>query len=92
METYASIGTAALDVLGGFLGKRKTLRVGRVGSVLTKKRMEGTAEAKVEGLKAEIEELESKLAPPDVSRFERVEVVPNAASVDVLSIGVAWVC
>ena len=90
METYASIGTAALDVLGGFLGKRKTLRVGKVGSVLTKKRMEGTAEAKVSGLQAEIAELEAKLAPPDASRFEKVEVVPSAASVDVLSIGVAW--
>ena len=92
METYASIGTAALDVLGGLLGKRKSLRVNKVGSVLSKKRMEGTAEAKVEGLKAEIEELEAKLAPPDASRFQKVEVVPNAASVDVLSIGIAWVC
>ncbi len=92
METYASIGTAALDVLGGFLGKRKTIRVSKVGSVLTKKRMEGTAEAKVEGLKAEIADLEAKLAPPDASRFEKVEVVPSAASVDVLSIGVAWIC
>ncbi len=92
METYASIGTAALDVLGGFLGKRKTLRVSKVGSVLTKKRMEGTAEAKVEGIRAEIAELEAKLAPPDATRFEKVEVVPSAASVDVLSIGVAWIC
>jgi hypothetical protein len=92
METYASIGTAALDVLGGLLGKRKTLRVNKVGSVLSKKRMEGTAEAKVEGLRAEIAELEAKLAPPDASRFQKVEVVPNAASVDVLSIGVAWIC
>ncbi|HEY3350103.1 MAG TPA: helicase HerA-like domain-containing protein [Thermoanaerobaculia bacterium] len=92
METYASIGTAALDVLGGLLGKRRTLRVNKVGSVLSKKRMEGTAEAKVEGLKAEIDELEAKLAPPDASRFQKVEVVPAASSVDVLSIGVAWMC
>ena len=54
--------------------------------------MEGTAEAKVEGLRAEVAELEAKLAPPDASRFERVDVVPTAANVDVLSIGVAWVC
>lgn len=92
METYASIGTAALDVLGGLLGKKKTLRVSKVGSVLSKKRMEGTAEAKVEGLKAEIAELEAKLAPPDPSRFQKVEVVPAASSVDVLSIGIAWLC
>ncbi len=63
-----------------------------MGSVLTKKRMEGTAEAKVEGIRAEIAELEAKLAPPDATRFEKVEVVPSAASVDVLSIGVAWIC
>jgi Helicase HerA, central domain len=92
METMASIGSAALDVLGGFLGKRKTLRVGKVGSVLTKSRMEGTAESKVEGLRAEVAALEAKLAPPDASRFEKVNVVPAAAHVDVLSIGVAWVC
>lgn len=92
METMASIGTAALDVLGGFLGKRKTLRVGKVGSVLTKTRMEGTAESKVEGLRAEVAALEAKLAPPDATRFEKVNVVPAAAHVDVLSIGIAWVC
>ncbi len=92
METYASIGTAALDVLGGLLGKRKSLRVGRVGSVLTKRRMEGTAESKVEGLRAEIAALEAKVAPPDTSRFEKVNVVPAAAHVDVLSIGIAWIC
>jgi hypothetical protein len=92
METMASIGSAALDVLGGFLGKRKTLRVGKVGSVLTKSRMEGTAESKVQGLKAEVAALEAKLAPPDASRFEKVNVVPAAAHVDVLSIGIAWIC
>ncbi len=92
METYASIGTAALDVLGGLLGKRKSLRVGKLGSVLTKHRMEGTAESRVEGLKAEVAALEAKLAPPDTSRFEKVNVVPAAAHVDVLSIGVAWIC
>jgi outer membrane murein-binding lipoprotein Lpp len=92
METMASIGTAALDVLGGLLGKRKTLRVGRVGSVLTKTRLEGTAESKVKELAAEIEALEAKLAPPDAARFEKVSVVPAAAHVDVLSIGVVWIC
>ena len=54
--------------------------------------MEGTAESKVEGLKAEVAALEAKLAPPDASRFEKVNVVPAAAHVDVLSIGVAWIC
>ncbi|MGZ5427450.1 MAG: hypothetical protein ACXWFS_00425, partial [Thermoanaerobaculia bacterium] len=92
METMATGLGAAVDILGGLLGKRKSLRVGRVGSVLTKRRLEGTAESKVEGLKAEVAALEAKLAPPDASRFEKVHVVPAAAHVDVLAIGVVWVC
>jgi hypothetical protein len=93
METLATGAAAAWDVVGGmFFGRKRTLRVGKVGSVLTKKRLEGAAEARVEALKAEVAELESKLAPPDATRFEKVEVVPNAANVDVLSIGVAWIC
>jgi hypothetical protein len=92
METMATGLGAAVDLLGGLLGKRKSLRVGRIGSVLTKHRMEGTAESKVEGLKAEVAALESKLAPPDTSRFEKVNVVPAAAHVDVLSIGITWIC
>ncbi|MFI5120104.1 MAG: helicase HerA-like domain-containing protein [Thermoanaerobaculia bacterium] len=92
METMATGLGAAVDLLGGLLGKRKSLRVGRIGSVLTKHRMEGTAESRVEGLKAEVAALESKLAPPEASRFEKVNVVPAAAHVDVLSIGIAWIC
>jgi hypothetical protein len=93
METLATGAAAAWDVFGGmFFGKKKTLRVEKVGAVLTKKRLEGVAEAKVGELRAEIAALEAKLAPPDASRFEKVEVVPAASSVDVLSIGVAWVC
>jgi hypothetical protein len=91
VEKYTAMATAAADILGGLLGKRKSLKVGKVGSVLTKNRMEGTAEARVEALKAEIEELEAKVAPPDASRFESVSVMPQKSHVDVLSIGVAWV-
>jgi hypothetical protein len=53
--------------------------------------MEGAAEARVDALKAEIEELEAKVAPPDPSRFESVSVMPLKSHVDVLSVGVAWV-
>ncbi|HSB35940.1 MAG TPA: hypothetical protein VLH41_03640, partial [Thermoanaerobaculia bacterium] len=91
VEKYTAMATAAADILGGLLGKKKSLRVGKVGSVLTKNRMEGTAEAKVEALRAEIAELEAKVAPPDASRFEAVSVMPLKSHVDVLSIGVAWV-
>jgi len=91
METMATIGTAALDVLGGLFGKRKSLKVGKVGSVLSKKRMEDAAETKIETLKAELEELEAKVAAPDPARFEKVEVVPTKTGVDILGVGVAWV-
>jgi hypothetical protein len=90
VEKFTAIATAAADVLGGLFGKRKTLKTGKVGSVLTKSRMEGAAEAKVEALRAEVADLEAKVAPPDPSRFESVRVVPQKAQVDTLSIGVAW--
>jgi hypothetical protein len=91
LEKWASVGTAAVDILGGLLGRRKTIRVGKVGSVLTKQRMEGAVEAKIDALKAEIADLEAKVAPPDPSRFESIHVVPLKAHVDVLALGVAWV-
>ncbi|MGE5346709.1 MAG: zonular occludens toxin domain-containing protein, partial [Acidithiobacillales bacterium] len=91
LETAASVASAAVDLLGGLLGKRKSLRVRRVGSVLTKRRLEGTAESRVEALRAEVEELSAKVAAPDPSRFESVSVVPARSQVDLLSIGVAWV-
>jgi hypothetical protein len=91
METMASMAGAAFDVLGGLFGKRKSLKVGKVGSVLSKRRMEGAAETKIETLKAELEELEAKVAVPDPARFEKVDVVPTKTGVDVLGVGVAWV-
>ncbi len=91
METMATMAGAAFDVIGGLFGKRKTLKVGKVGSVLSKRRMEGAAETKIETLKAELEELEAKVAAPDPARFEKVDVVPSSGGVDILGVGVAWV-
>lgn len=91
METLATAAGAAVDFLGGLLGKRKSVRLGKVGSVLSKRRMEGAAESKLDALRAEIEELEAKVAPPDASRFQTVSVVPLKAHVDLLSVGVVWV-
>ena len=91
METMATMAGAAMDVLGGLFGKKKSIRVSKVGSVLSKRRMEGAAETKIEALKAEIEELESKIAAPDPARFEKVDVVPTRTGVDLLGVGVAWV-
>lgn len=91
METMATMAGAAMDVLGGLFGKRRSLKVGKVGSVLTKKRMEDAAETKIETLKAELAELEAKVAAPDPARFEKVEVIPTKTGVDLLGVGVAWV-
>ena len=91
METMASMAGAAFDVLGGLFAKKTTLKVGKVGSVLSKRRMEGAAETKIETLKAELEELEAKVAAPDPTRFEKVEVIPTKTGVDILGVGVAWV-
>lgn len=91
VETLATGLGAAVDILGGLLGKRKTLRVGKVTSVLSKHRMESTAESKVAELRAEVEELEAKVGAPDPGRFQVVDVVPAKAQVDLLGIGVAWV-
>jgi hypothetical protein len=91
METLATGLGAAVDILGGLLGKRRTLRVGKVTSVLSKHRMESTAESKVAELRAEVEELEGKVGDPDPGRFQVVDVVPTKAQVDLVGIGVAWV-
>jgi hypothetical protein len=90
-ETWTSGAMAAVDILGGLLGRRKTLRTGKVGSVLSKKRMESSAESKVEILKAEVAALEAQAGKPDPARFQEVDVVPAKANVDLLAIGVAWV-
>ena len=66
-------------------------KVGKVGGVLSKRRMEGAAETKIETLKAELAELEAKVAAPDPARFEKVDVVPMKTGVDILGVGVAWV-
>lgn len=91
MDTMASMASAALDFASGFLGKKKTLKVGKVSTVLGKKRMEGAAEQKIEILQQEIAELEAKAGAPDPSRFQKVEVVPAKTQIDLIGIGVAWV-
>ena len=91
-ETMTTGLMAAADFVGGLLGKRMTLKTGKVGSVLSKRRMETAAESKVEALKAEVAALEAETGAPDPARFRPVDVVPSKAHVDLLGVGIAWVC
>lgn len=90
-ETLTSGLMAAADLLGGLLGARKSLKTGKVGTVLSKRRMETAAESKVESLRAEVAELDAQTGTGDPSRFQKVEVVPTKASFDLLGVGVAWI-
>ena len=59
-EKWIAIGTAVLSNIGLFTGRKRS--VSGVGSVLSKDRMEGTAEARLDALKAEVGALERQLA------------------------------
>jgi hypothetical protein len=56
--------------------------------------MEGTAEARVEALKAEIADLEQELAAHstvDPERLQSTTVVPTRTQVKLLRYGIVWV-
>ncbi|MDQ3264704.1 MAG: DUF87 domain-containing protein [Myxococcota bacterium] len=59
-EKWASVGSAVLGNLGLVFGKKRS--VSGVGGVISKHRMEGAAEGRVELLTAEIQVLERQLA------------------------------
>ena len=91
-EKWMAIGTTILSNIGLFTGRKKT--ISGAGSVLTKNRMENTMEAKVEGLQAEIADLEAQLqqlAEVDPQRFEEVQLVPARTAVKLLRYEIVWV-
>jgi hypothetical protein len=91
-EKWAAVGTAVLSNMGLFRGRRRT--ISGASTVFTKNRMENTAEARVEGLKAEIAELEARLAAltgVDTARFEERQVVPGRGDVKILRYDLVWV-
>jgi hypothetical protein len=82
-------------VLGniGLLTGRKRSVTG-VGSVLSKNRMEGTAEARLESLRAEVAELERQLAEAttvDPGRFVEEALAPVRGGVGLLRYDLLWV-
>jgi hypothetical protein len=99
-EKWAALGSAAISVLGGLLGGRKSVLskaatgVQKAGSVLSKNRMETNAEARVEQLRQEIAALEAELqalAAVDPTRFEERTLTPARGGVKILRYDVLWV-
>jgi DNA helicase HerA-like ATPase len=91
-ETWAAVGSAILSNIGLFTGRKRT--VSGAGSVLSKNRMENTAESKVAALEAEASALEEQigaLATVDPQRFEEKPVVPGRSDVKVLRYDLVWV-
>ncbi len=90
-EKWASVGTSILSNLGIFSGKKRT--VTGVGGVLSKSRMESTADKRVEAIEAEIARLESDLADlsgVDTSRFERRMVKPTKSDLTLIKYEIVW--
>jgi hypothetical protein len=91
-EKWAAIGTAILSNLGLLTGRKRT--ISGAGTVLTKNRMENTAEARVEALRAELAGLEGELqsmASVDPARFEEKALLPSGNDVKILRYDVVWV-
>jgi len=91
-EKWAALGTAILSNIGLVTGRKRTIT--GAGSVLTKNRMENTAEARVEALRAEVAELEGELGGPggvDPERLQARAMVPSRTDVKVLRYDLVWV-
>jgi methionine synthase II (cobalamin-independent) len=74
------------------MGRKRS--VTGVSSVLTKNRMEDTAEARVEALRAEVQALEAQYAAAvlvDPTRFEELVAAPVRGGVTLLRHELVWV-
>jgi DNA helicase HerA-like ATPase len=91
-EKWVAIGTAVLKNIGLLTGRKRT--VSGVGSVLTKNRLEDTAEARLESLRVEVAGLESQLAEAtevDPARLQQEPLVPGRGGVKLLRYDLVWV-
>jgi hypothetical protein len=91
-EKWVALGAAVLSNVGLFTGRKRT--ISGAGTVLSKNRMEGTAESRVEALKAEIAGLEEELAAHtsvDPARLASASVVPTRTQVKLLRYGIVWI-
>jgi hypothetical protein len=91
-EKWVAIGSALLKNIGLLAGRKRS--VSGVSSVLSKNRMEDTAEARVAALEAEVDELEKALATltaVDPARLQRQELLPQRGAVKILRFDMLWV-
>jgi hypothetical protein len=91
-EKWLAIGSAVLSNIGLLTGRKRT--VSGVGSVLSKNRMEGTAEARLEALRAEAAELERQLAEAtdvDPTRLVEESLAPVRGGVELIRYEIVWV-
>jgi hypothetical protein len=91
-EKWLAVGSAVLRNIGLLTGRKRT--VSGVSSVLTKNRMEDTAEARLEALRAEVADLEQKLAETSAinpARLEETQVTPVRGGVQLLREELVWV-
>ena len=93
-EKWMSVFTALLANLNVFTGKSKRVKTTGMGSVLTKNRMENTAESRKEALEAQVAELKAQreeMDAPDITRFEPRTIKPAKTDVSIVRYEVAWV-
>ncbi|MGI8925731.1 MAG: ATP-binding protein [Tepidiformaceae bacterium] len=92
LEKWMAVGTSILSNLTLLTGKRRT--VTGVGGVLSKNRMEKTAEMKASQLQQEVAAIEAELAElaqVDPARFETRLVKPAKTDVSVIRYDIVWV-
>jgi hypothetical protein len=91
-EKWAALGSAIIANIGLLTGRRR--RISGAGTVLSKNRMENTAEARVEAARAEVAQLEGQLATlAEVVPAALVgrDLVPARGGVKVLRYDLVWV-
>ncbi len=91
-EKWLAVGSAILSNIGLLTGRKRT--VSGASSVLTKNRLENSAEARVANLEQEIAALEEEhreLSAVDPARFEARPLVPARADVKLLRFDLVWV-
>jgi hypothetical protein len=92
-EKWLAVGSAVLRNLGVLMGKKRS--VTGVSSVLTKHRLEDSAEARLEALRAELSSLEAQLSAAvevDPARLEEATLAPLPGGVTLLRDELVWVC